>query len=293
MNKQQSPTDDQLLAMINTRERYEDFKRYMGIVKVIARLYGDAPIYSGMPRHANALDSYDPERALLTYNFNHWRDYSRFIHACLSGQYELGQSTVPRYSSARLLDRHATNTFFAPFPVSSQVNSTRSLAPWDRNASRLFSNADKPINVSPQNLFWNRSEQHRRQFRSLVPLYTNYRDEGLSQTGIALNRNSMLIVRYVLAFLESANGYRSKLSDVAKLVQTQTALLETRRKLIERIARIEAEQKRNLVDSLTSSQYNSMQKSIIRRFNAVYNQTLAQIRVMSRPPQLPRRPRRR
>jgi hypothetical protein len=293
------PIDDQLLNVISTRERYEQFKRFMGLARVAMRLHGGAPFYAGLPQHANPLDAYDPDRTVLTYDLSFWKDYARFVHACLTGQYSLGQTQMPRYGSSQALDTHATEVFFAPFPchadpqavhdlaVDHRVTST-GLTRWDRNSSKHFARDEKPVAVTADRLYWNANEQRREQFRSLIPLYTDYRKEGdgtvLNSTGVQLNRNSMLIVRYVLSFLESANQYREKLTDVARVVQTEQTLRDTRKKLVEQIAKIQARKQSDIADHLQSDQYSPAQKSLIRRFNEIYRQTVLQIQAMTKPP---------
>lgn len=295
------PQDDQLLTSIGTRDIYQSIKTALSFVRVNAyRRTG--PFYAGLPRFVHPLDSYDPDLCMLTYDLQYWKDYSRFMHACLSDQYPLGRNTVPRLSSAKSLDERAVYSFFAPFPcrrtydphdrLQGSMHSSHqpeldvsAVARWDRNSTYMYPTDERPIPVDSADLYFDESPQRRELFFSLIPLYRDYRKEGentiVNRTGTPLNRNSILIVRYVLSFLESANQYRDKLTETAGVVQTNVTLRKTRKQLIEKIARIQREKQLEIDGELHSNRYSATQKLIIRKFSTLYKQTVRDIRAVA------------
>lgn len=199
-------SDERLLAAIDTREKYDDFKRLWNAVKIV-RESPTGPFYAGLPSASNALDNYDPDKAVLSLDLNAMKTYAALLHGTLTGQYDLG-STIPRYRKVSSLDRHSVATFFAAFsPILSRPLEKSCVARWDRNTTAFYPPSEKPLSVPLDRLYWNPSDPQRsREFDALIPLYLDYRAEGentiVNQTGVPLDRNMMVIARYLITFFQ-------------------------------------------------------------------------------------------
>lgn len=285
-------SDERLLAAIDTREKYDEFKRLWVAVKVI-RQSPTGPFYAGLPLVTNSLDSYDPDKEVLSLDLNAMKTYATLLHGTLTGQYDLG-STMPRYRKVSSLDRHSVGTFFAAFtPMLSRPLAESCMTRWDRNTTAFYPSSEKPFSVPANVLYWNRSNPERaKEFEDLIPLYRDYRAEGentiVNETGIPLDRNLMVIARYLITFFNSANDYQKKLKEVAEIVQVQNTLTEIKQKLTDQAVSIQREKQRDVNQALSQSNRISVyQQEVLRRFESAYRQAMNQLNAPPRQP--PRR----
>lgn len=276
-------TTQQLMSVVNSRERYDEVKRLLVAARVL-RVTPIGPFYQALPRATHPLDRYDPDRTVLGYDLDYFRLYCRMLHASLTGQYDWS-GVLPRYASVSMLDKHSVDTYFAPFaPRLSRDLADSCLAPWDRNGTALLPVSRKPVLVDRSALYFGASEARRRLFLSLIPLYLDYHGEGhnstVNTTGVALDRNTTIIARYLLLFFNSANQYREKLTEVARVEQTRAALERRRTDLVARLAQLQ----RDKIQQLAQHQQplSAAQQEILRRFNVVFRQTVQQLSATAR-----------
>lgn len=274
------------MAVVNTRERYDEVKRLLVAARVL-RVTPIGPFYQALPRGTHPLDRYDPDRTVIGYDLDFFRLYCRILHATLTGQYDWS-AVLPRYSTVSLLDKHSVDTYFAPFaPRLSRDLADSCLAPWDRNGTALLPPARKPVLVDRARFYFNQNETRRQLFLSLIPLYLDYRGEGtnsvVNTTGVVLDRNTMVIARYLLLFFNSANQYREKLTEVARVEQTRAALDRRRTDLVARLAQLQRDKVQQLAQSRANMPHlSAAQQEILRRFNVLFRQTVQQLSATAR-----------
>lgn len=260
-----------LLSIIDTKVKYEEFKQALRSAAIVEQT-PVGPLYRAVPSVNSPIDAFDMDRQLMSTNRQFSKTYSRILHANLTGQYRLAANGgIPRLASPRMLDQHSLAVYFSPFRPKLGVPPDKTiLSRWDRNTARVLP-ATTIVTVEPNDprLYFARNGG-RDAFARLIPLYTNYRqpdDSLLNRVGVPLNRNSMLIVRYIKAMNGSAIQYREKLKQVAELVYNTELLKRKRKDLVKRLAEVQRNKMREIRESAAeATNLNYDQRRVVDAF---------------------------
>lgn len=265
-------TNDELLALVNSRSRYDDFKRFLRYGRVVQNT-PVGPLYKSVPRSNALVDSYDMDKQVMSTDREFVRVYSRILHANLTGQYRLAtDGGVPRLATPRMLDQHSLATYFAPFrPVLSRPLDESIMSRWDRNVKPYMPEDQLPVSVGPDKLFFLAD--------SLTWLYSDYRGNGddlASRIGVPLNSNSVAIVRYVKAMADSALTYRQKVRAVAQLMVNRTQLTNLRDRMLKRLSNIQAT-KLDEIRQIERQALTDEQRQVVSEFADQFREAARQI----------------
>lgn len=267
---------DELLSLVNTQARYQQFKRWFEAIR--HRDTRTGPFYSGLPSRVNPVDVYDPDKVVLASSAEFRNSYVRLLHLSLSGQYRLAE-TVPRLGSGRLLDLHTLNSVLAPFrPLITRSASDTAARQWDRNAAAQLGKDFAPIAASPEQLYFSRYSD---EFERLTALSRNYlgnaSNNAATQCGYRIDPNIERLLQMIRAFLQSAEQYNAKLNDTAQVYQTGVILEQKREQLARRLAALQREKYEDLAKARKRSDLTPEQRRLIDAFNVSFKRTVQSI----------------